>query len=60
MGLVLAGGMVGGCAEVASFVVDNTPLSIAREVIKMSDYIAIDTDDIIESMENKTIKKSIL
>ena len=31
--------------------------SIAREVIKMSDYIAIDTDDIIESMENKTIKK---
>ena len=31
--------------------------SIAREVIKLSDYIAIDTDDLIESMENKTIKK---
>ena len=31
--------------------------SIAREVIKMSDYVAIDTDDIIESMENKTVKK---
>jgi len=31
--------------------------SVAREVIKHSEYIAIDTDDIIESMENKTIKK---
>jgi len=31
--------------------------SIARELIKLSDYIAIDTDDLIESMENKTIKK---
>jgi len=31
--------------------------SVAREVIKHSDYIAIDTDDIIESMENKSIKK---
>ena len=30
--------------------------SIAREVIKHSDYIAIDTDDLIESMENKKIK----
>ncbi|MCF6340711.1 MAG: shikimate kinase [Sulfurimonas sp.] len=31
--------------------------SVAREVIKHSEYIAIDTDDIIESMENKIIKK---
>lgn len=31
--------------------------SIAREVVKYSDYIAIDTDDLIESMENKKIKK---
>ncbi|MCF6309969.1 MAG: shikimate kinase [Sulfurimonas sp.] len=31
--------------------------SVAREVIKQSDYIAIDTDDLIESMENRTIKK---
>jgi len=31
--------------------------SVAREVIKHSEYIAIDTDDLIESMENKTIKK---
>jgi len=31
--------------------------SVAREVIKHSDYIAIDTDDIIESMENKKIKQ---
>jgi len=30
--------------------------SVAREVIKHSDYIAIDTDDIIESMTNKKIK----
>ncbi|HIP54136.1 MAG TPA: shikimate kinase, partial [Sulfurimonas autotrophica] len=25
--------------------------SVAREVVKHSDYIAIDTDDLIESME---------
>lgn len=31
--------------------------SVAREVIKHSAYIAIDTDDIIESMENRRIKK---
>jgi len=31
--------------------------SVAREVIKHSDYIAIDTDDLIESMTNKRIKK---
>ncbi|PHQ65031.1 MAG: shikimate kinase [Sulfurimonas sp.] len=31
--------------------------SVAREVIKHSEYIAIDTDDLIESMENKRIKK---
>ena len=31
--------------------------SVAREVIHCSDYIAIDTDDLIESMENRTIKK---
>jgi len=31
--------------------------SVAREVIKHSEYIAIDTDDIIESMENKKIKQ---
>ena len=31
--------------------------SIARELVKISDFIAIDTDDLIESMENKTIKK---
>ena len=31
--------------------------SIARELIKMSEYIAIDTDDLIESMENLTIQK---
>lgn len=31
--------------------------SIARELVKISNYIAIDTDDLIESMENKTIKK---
>ena len=31
--------------------------SVAREVVKQSEYIAIDTDDLIESMENKTIKK---
>jgi len=31
--------------------------SVAREVIKNSNYIALDTDDLIESMENKKIKK---
>ena len=31
--------------------------SVAREVVKQSGYIAIDTDDIIESMENRRIKK---
>jgi shikimate kinase len=31
--------------------------SIAREVIKMSEYIALDTDDLIQSMENLTIQK---
>ena len=30
--------------------------SVAREVIKHSDYIAIDTDDLIESMENAKVK----
>jgi len=27
------------------------------EIIKHSDYVAIDTDDLIESMENRTVKK---
>ena len=31
--------------------------SVAREVIKSSDYMAIDTDDLIESMENRRVKK---
>ena len=31
--------------------------SIAREVIKHSEYMAIDTDDLIESMQNKKIKE---
>ena len=31
--------------------------SVAREVIKHSEYMAIDTDDLIESMENKKIKQ---
>lgn len=31
--------------------------SVAREIIKQSDLIALDTDDIIESMENRKIKK---
>ena len=30
--------------------------SIAREIVKNSDYIAIDTDDLIESMENRSVK----
>jgi len=31
--------------------------SLAREIVKNSQYIAVDTDDLIESMENKKIKK---
>ena len=31
--------------------------SVAREVIKNTPYMAIDTDDLIESMANKKIKK---
>ncbi len=31
--------------------------SVAREVIKHSNYMAVDTDDLIESMENKSVKK---
>jgi len=31
--------------------------SVAREVIKNSKYMAIDTDDLIESMENRRVKK---
>lgn len=31
--------------------------SIAREILKKTRYIAIDTDDLIESMENRKIKK---
>ena len=30
--------------------------SIAREMIKFSEYMAIDTDDVIESMENRKVK----
>lgn len=31
--------------------------SVAREIIKKSSFIGLDTDDIIESMENRKIKK---
>ena len=31
--------------------------SIAREIIKNSSYVALDTDDLVESMENKRVKK---
>ncbi len=31
--------------------------SVAREVVKHSDYMAVDSDDLIESMENRKIKK---
>lgn len=31
--------------------------SVAREIVKQSKYIAVDTDDLIESMENRRIKK---
>ncbi len=30
--------------------------SVAREIIQHSEYMALDTDDLIESMENKKIK----
>ena len=30
--------------------------SVAREIIQHSDYMAVDTDDLIESMENRKIK----
>ena len=31
--------------------------TVARALVKASDYFAIDTDDLIESLENKKIKK---
>lgn len=31
--------------------------SVAREIVKNSSYIALDTDDFIESMENRKVKK---
>jgi len=31
--------------------------TVARALVKVSDYFAIDTDDLIESLENKKIKK---
>ena len=31
--------------------------TIARALVKQSDYFAVDTDDLIESLENKRIKK---
>lgn len=31
--------------------------TVARELVKQTDYFAIDTDDLIESMENRKIKK---
>lgn len=31
--------------------------SVAREVIKLSDFVSVDTDDLIESMENRIVKK---
>ncbi|MGE4420373.1 MAG: shikimate kinase [Sulfurimonas sp.] len=31
--------------------------SVAREIIKISEYMSVDTDDLIESMENRTVKK---
>jgi shikimate kinase len=31
--------------------------SVAREIVKLSKMVALDTDDIIESMENRRIKK---
>jgi len=31
--------------------------TIARALVKQSDYFAVDTDDLIESMENRKVKK---
>ncbi|MEA3352239.1 MAG: shikimate kinase [Campylobacterota bacterium] len=31
--------------------------TVARELVKQTDYFAVDTDDLIESMENRKIKK---
>jgi len=31
--------------------------TIARALVKRSDYFAVDTDDLIESLENKSVKK---
>lgn len=31
--------------------------TLARELVKLSDYFAVDTDDLIESLENREIKK---
>jgi shikimate kinase len=31
--------------------------TVARAIVKASDYFAVDTDDLIESMENRKIKK---
>ncbi len=31
--------------------------TLAREIVKNTDYFAIDTDDLIESLENRKIKK---
>ena len=31
--------------------------TVARELIKRSSYFAVDTDDLIESLENKSVKK---
>lgn len=31
--------------------------TVARAIVKNSDYFAVDTDDLIESLENKKIKK---
>jgi shikimate kinase len=30
--------------------------SIARDIVKFSKYVAVDTDDVIESMENRSVK----
>ena len=31
--------------------------TVARELVRRSSYFAVDTDDLIESIENKKIKK---
>ena len=31
--------------------------TVARALVKQSDYFAVDTDDLIESLENRKIKK---